>query len=146
MITEKIGKFVSQQKLGFVATVSPNGTPNLSPKGTISVLDKNTLVFANIRSPQTIENLEKNPSVEINIVDPFSRRGYRFKGIAKIISDGEEYNKIILSYRQNGIQTTIKSIVIVNVKQILEVTSPLYDVGYTEEELRIKWKKYYSSF
>ena len=146
MITEKIRKFVSQQKLGFVATVSPDGTPNLSPKGTISVLDENTLVFANIRSPQTIENLEKNPSIEINIVDPFSRRGYRFKGIAKIISDGEEYNKIILSYRQNGIQTTIKSIVIVNVKQILEVTSPLYDVGYTEEELRIKWKKYYSSF
>ena len=49
MITEKIGKFVSQQKLGFVATVSPNGTPNLSPKGTISVLNENTLVFANIR-------------------------------------------------------------------------------------------------
>ena len=146
MITEKIRKFVSQQKLGFVATVSPDRKPNLSPKGTISVLDKNTLVFANIRSPQTIENLEKNPSIEINIVDLFSRRGYRFKGIAKIISDGEEYNKIILSYRQNGIQTTIKSIVIVNVKQILEVTSPLYDVGYTEEELRIKWKKYYSSF
>ena len=146
MITEKIGKFVSQQKLGFVATVSPNGTPNLSPKGTISVLDENTLVFANIRSQQTIENLEKNPSIEINIVDPFSRRGYRFKGIAKIISDGEEYNKILLSYKQNGIQTTIKSIVMVNVKQILEVTSPLYDVGYTEEELRIKWKKYYSSF
>ena len=146
MITEKIRKFVSQQKLGFVATVSPNGTPNLSPKGTISVLDENTLVFANIRSPQTIENLEKNPSIEINIVDPFSRRGYRFKGIAKIISDGEEYNKILLSYKQNGIKTTIKSIVMVNVKQILEVTSPLYDVGYTEEELRIKWKKYYSSF
>ena len=146
MITEKIRKFVSQQKLGFVATVSPNGTPNLSPKGTISVLDENTLVFANIRSPQTIENLEKNPSIEINIVDPFSRRGYRFKGMAKIISDGEEYNKILLSYKQNGVKTTIKSIVIVNVKQILEVTSPLYDVGYTEEELRIKWKKYYSSF
>ena len=146
MITEKIGKFVSQQKLGFVATVSPNGTPNLYPKGTISVLDENTLAFANIRSPQTIENLEKNPSIEINIVDPFSRRGYRFKGMAKIISDGEEYNKILLSYKQNGVKTTIKSIVIVNVKQILEVTSPLYDVGYTEEELRIKWKKYYSSF
>ena len=146
MITEKIGKFVSQQKLGFVATVSPNGTPNLSPKGTISVLDENTLVFANIRSPQTIENLEKNPSIEINIVDPFSRRGYRFKGMVKIISEGEEYKKILLSYKQNGVKTTIKSIVIVNVKQILEVTSPLYDVGYTEEELRIKWKKYYSSF
>ena len=85
MITKEIVKLLSEQKLGFVATVSPNGTPNLSPKGTIISLDKNTLAFADIRSPQTIRNLQGNPLVEINVVDPFARRGYRFKGIAKII-------------------------------------------------------------
>ena len=79
MITKEIVKLLSEQKLGFVATVSPNGTPNLSPKGTIISLDKNTLAFADIRSPQTIRNLQGNPSVEINVVDPFARRGYRFK-------------------------------------------------------------------
>jgi uncharacterized protein len=56
MITKEIVKLLSEQKLGFVATVSPNGTPNLSPKGTIISLDKNTLAFADIRSPQTIRN------------------------------------------------------------------------------------------
>jgi len=45
MITKEIVKLLSEQKLGFVATVSPNGAPNLSPKGTIISLDKNTLAL-----------------------------------------------------------------------------------------------------
>ena len=54
---DEIKNFVNFQKLGYVATVSSDGTPNLSPKGTISILDDSRMVFANIRSPQTIENL-----------------------------------------------------------------------------------------
>ena len=84
---DEIRNFVNFQKLGYVATVSSDGSPNLSPKGTIAILDDSRLVFANIRSPQTIENLTKNPSIEINVIDPFSRMGYRFKGMANILSD-----------------------------------------------------------
>ena len=146
MITKEIVKLLSEQKLGFVATVSPNGAPNLSPKGTIISLDKNTLAFADIRSPQTIRNLQGNPSVEINVVDPFTRRGYRFKGIAKIISDGKKFNKILSHYKSLGVTSSIKSIVIVKVKKVSEVTSPLYDLGFTEEELKTRWKKHYLSF
>jgi len=86
IITEEIKNFVNFQKLGYVATISADNTPNLSPKGTIMVLDESHLAFAHIHSPQTVENLKHNPSIEINVVDPFSRRGYRFKGIAEIIS------------------------------------------------------------
>ena len=50
-----VKKFLSAQKLGYVATVSENGIPNLSPKGTIIAWDENTLAFADIRSPNTIE-------------------------------------------------------------------------------------------
>ena len=145
MITKEIVKLLSEQKLGFVATVSPNGTPNLSPKGTIISLDKNTLAFADIRSPQTIRNLQSNPSVEINVVDPFARRGYRFKGTAKIISDGKKFNKILSHYQSLGVTSSIKSIVIVKVEKDSEVTSPLYDLGFTEEELKTRWKKHYLS-
>ena len=95
IITEKIKNFVNFQKLGYVATISADNTPNLSPKGTIIVLDESSLAFADIHSPQTVENLKRNPSIEINVVDPFSRRGYRFKGIAEIISYGNKFNKII---------------------------------------------------
>ena len=38
VITEEIKNFVNFQKLGYVATVSDDNTPNLSPKGTIIVL------------------------------------------------------------------------------------------------------------
>ena len=72
---DEIRNFVNFQKLGYVATVSSDGSPNLSPKGTIVILDDSRLVFANIRSPQTVENLIKNPSIEINVIDPFSRMG-----------------------------------------------------------------------
>ena len=142
-ITEEVKNFVNFQKLGYVATVSNDNTPNLSPKGTIIVLDESHLVFADIQSPKTIENLEHNPSIEINVVDPFSRRGYRFKGIAEIISSGEKFNDIISQYKKNGIKNIIKCVVLVKIEKLSEVFSPLYDLGHTEEELKTKWKKYY---
>ena len=143
IISEEIKNFVNFQKLGYVATVSKDGTPNLSPKGTIVVMNKSTLAFADIRSPQTIENLQDNPSVEINVVDPFQRLGYRFKGEGKIISEGSEFDKILDYYENAGIKSKINSVVVVDVKSMSEVTSPSYDLGVTKDELVSKWKKYY---
>ena len=143
IITEKIKNFVNFQKLGYVATISADNTPNLSPKGTIIVLDESYLAFADIHSPQTVENLKHNPAIEINVVDPFCRRGYRFKGIAEIISTGDKFDKIISHYKEIGVKSSIKTIITVKIKNVNEVFSPLYDLGYTEEELKTKWKKYY---
>ena len=143
-ISEEIKNFVNSQKLGYVATVSNDGTPNLSPKGTIVVMNESTLVFADIRSPQTIQNLQNNPSVEINVVDPFQRLGYRFKGECKIINEGQEFDKILDYYANVGIKSKINSVVIVDVESMSEVTSPSYDLGVTKDELVSKWKKYYS--
>ena len=142
-ITEEIKNFVNFQKLGYVATVSNNNTPNISPKGTIMVLDESHLAFADIQSPNTVENLKHNSSIEINVVDPFSRRGYRFKGTGKIISSGDEFNKIISYYKTSGVKSSIKSVILVKIEKLSEVFSPLYDLGHTEEELKTKWKKYY---
>ena len=143
-IPDNIKDFVNSQKLGYVATVSKDGTPNLSPKGTIVVMNRSTLVFADIRSPQTIENLQDNHSVEINVVDPFQRLGYRFKGDGKIINEGSEFDKILDYYRNIGVKSKINSVVVVDVKSMSEVTSPSYDLGVTKDELISKWKKYYS--
>ena len=145
IITEEIKNFVNFQKLGYVATISADNTPNLSPKGTIMVLDELHLAFADIRSPQTVENLKHNPSIEINVVDPFSRRGYRFKGIAEIISSGDKFSKIISYYKTSGVKSSIKYIILVKIEKLSEVLSPLYDLGYTEKELKTKWKKHYMS-
>ena len=139
-ISKSIGRFLDDQKLGYVATVSPDNTPNLSPKGTIIVWDKQTLAFADIRSPNTLRNLETNPNLEINSVDPLLRKGFRFKGKGTIINEGQKYEEILANYRKRGIKSPIGAIVLVQVSEISEVTSPLYDLGFSEEEIKEKWK------
>ena len=144
-ITSEIKIFLNSQKLGYVATVSSDGKPNISPKGTIIAWSDNLLAFANIRSPDTVMNLQNNPFVEINVIDPLSRKGYLFTGTAKIIKNTPLYVEILNHYRTNGIKSPINSIVIVDVSSVSEVTSPLYDLGQTEEEIKLKWKLFFNN-
>ncbi|MFB1006198.1 MAG: pyridoxamine 5'-phosphate oxidase family protein [Nitrosopumilus sp.] len=144
VITSEIKNFLDVQKLGYVATVSSDGKPNISPKGTIIAWSSTLLAFADIRSPDTLLNLQYNPFVEINVIDPLSRKGYLFSGTAKIIKDTPLYDDILTHYRNNGIQSPINSIVIVDVSSVSTVTSPLYDLGKTEDEIKLKWKKYFT--
>ena len=145
IISPQIKTFLGIQKLGYVATVSSDGKPNISPKGTIIAWSDNILAFANIRSPDTLMNLQTNPFVEINVIDPFSRKGYLFTGTAKIIKNTPLYVEILNHYRINGIKSPINSIVIVDVSSVSEVTSPLYDLGQTEEEIKLKWKLFFNN-
>ena len=123
IITSEIKTFLNAQKLGYVATVSSDGKPNISPKGTIIPWSENLLAFADIRSPDTMVNLENNPFVEINVIDPLSRKGYLFAGTGKIIKDDSLYGEILNHYRTNGIQSPINSIVLISISSISVVTS-----------------------
>ena len=143
LITNEMKELIEKQKLGYVATVSPDNTPNLSPKGTLTVWNDEHLIFADIKSPKTMSNLEENPSVEINVVDPISRKGYRFKGVSTIISSGTEFDKIIIHYMDKGIKSKINKIVLIKVTSTNQITSPLYDLGYSEEDIKKRWKKHY---
>ena len=129
ILTEEMKLLVREQSLGFVATVCPDGTPNLSPKGTTTVWDDDHLVFAEIASPQTIENLRSNPAVEVNVVDPILRKGYRFKGTATIHADGELFER---------------AIVLIHVEQAEALVSPVYSWGQTEEEVSAWWLRYWA--
>ena len=147
MLTADMKRVVLEQRLGFVATVCADGTANLSPKGTTSVWDDETLVFADIRSPQTLANLRLNPSVEVNVVDPFARRGYRFKGRATIHEGDETYVRGLELLRDRGysaFEERVRAIVLIRVERALPLTSPAYDMGATEDELREQYAAYYA--
>jgi hypothetical protein len=145
-LTEDMKRVVREQRLGYVATVCPDGTPNLSPKGTTTVWDDDHLVFADIRSPRTIANLKQNPSIEINVVDWFTRKGYRFKGIATVIESGSLFNELVSFYNQQGLLDAprrIQTIVMVKVQRALPLVSPAYDRDVTEDQVRTHWEDYY---
>ena len=130
VLTDEMKQVVEQQRLAFVATVCADGTPNLSPKGTISVLDDDHLMFADIRSPGTVANLRGNPSVEVNVVDPFVRKGYRFKGQAEVLEAGADFERLVAVFASRGMfdaPRRIRAIVVVRVDQARPLISPAYD-------------------
>ncbi len=145
MLTNEIKEFVKKQKLGFIATVCADGTPNLSPKGTTNVWDDDHLIFADIHSPGTINNLLLNPSIEINVVDIFIRKGYRFKGTGTVLSKGPLFNDILLFYRGAGVKHNIKNIVLVKIERVMPLFSPAYDTGISEDEVKKKWIDYWNT-
>ena len=145
LLTADMKRVVEEQRLGFVATVCPDGTPNLSPKGTTAVWDDDHLVFANIRSPGTLANLRQNASVEVNVVDPVVRKGYRFKGVAAVLESGSVYDRIITFYKERGVGSAIREVVLIRVRSAMAIDSPAYDLGATEEEVSARWERYWQS-
>ena len=134
-------RVVEEQRLGFVATVCLDGTPNLSPKGTTAVWDDDHLVFGNVRSPGTLANLRHNPSVEVNVVDPLVRKGYRFKGVATILESGARHERGLAFFEARGSVVPIREIVLIRVERAQAIDSPAYDLGMSEDEVRALWEK-----
>ena len=146
ILTSDMKRVVEEQRLGFVATVCSDGTPNLSPKGTTAVWDDDHLVFANIRSPGTLANLRRNASVEVNVVDPFLRKGYRFKGVASVLESGGLYEEVIAFYAERGSRVSaIREVVMVRVQCAQPIDSPAYDTGLSEDEVRQRWERHFAS-
>lgn len=147
-LSDEVQRFVREQRLGYHATVSPDGMPCLTHAGTTSVYDHEHLFFADIRSPRTVANLRVNPSIEVNVVDIFARRGYRFRGTATIHQGDEVWQRAISLLAERiprAGEYPVKGIVLIHVEHIDVMTSPAYDRGETEADLVQHYLGYYTS-
>lgn len=102
-LSEDLKNAINQIKPAMVATASKNGEPNVSPKGSLRVLDDPYLIFADIRSPQTIKNLKENPYISAIGYDPSKKKGWRIWGRAvEILSSGDLYEQLRKEYASKG--------------------------------------------
>jgi hypothetical protein len=100
------------------------------------VWDDDHLFFADICSPQTIANVRAGSLVEVNVVAPFVRKGYRFKGPAVICEPGSAvFGEGIERLRAAGSKLTgqAKAIVVIEVRHAAPLISPVHDDGTTTE-------------
>jgi predicted pyridoxine 5'-phosphate oxidase superfamily flavin-nucleotide-binding protein len=135
VLDDDMQRVIREQRLGYVASVCQDGTPNLSPKGTMAVWDADHLVFAHLHSPRTVANIEAgNAIVEVNVVDPIIRKGYRFKGPAAVHRDGPVFEAGLRFYEERSglARDRVEAIVLVKVEWAAPLTSPAYDDGSTE--------------
>jgi predicted pyridoxine 5'-phosphate oxidase superfamily flavin-nucleotide-binding protein len=147
ILTDDMQRVVREQRLGFHATVGEDGTPNLSPKGTTDVWDDDHLYFADICSPQTVENIRRGSVVEVNVVDPFVRKGFRFKGPAVIHEPGSDtFAEGLERLRAAGssLVDRVQAIVLIEVQHARTLISPAYDDGaLTEADVKaIHWARF----
>ena len=141
MITEDMRAIIAAQKLCYAATVTPEGRPNLSPKGTVRVWDDRHLFFCDIASPQTRANLQQNPWIELNVVDTISRRGYRFFGTATIHSGDEVYKQATSRvFAEEGAEYPVTTVILIRVERVAPLVSPGYWHVADEWEMRESWK------
>lgn len=137
-IPEDAAQMIAATGVAYVATVRPDGTPNLSPKGTLKMFDETHLAFADIASPRTMKALAHCPTIDINILDPFARRGYRFRGTARISREAA-----LIKWLTEGLSEPypVRAAVMVEVTEILPLLSPIYTFhGASESEVRARWE------
>ncbi|MDO8674368.1 MAG: pyridoxamine 5'-phosphate oxidase family protein, partial [Dehalococcoidia bacterium] len=92
-LTDEMKEFV-KGKLAYVATIGADGLPNVGPKGGFQVIDDEHLGWTEATFKNTYENVQKNAGVAIAVVERETRKGYRFKGQAEVLTSGPVYEKI----------------------------------------------------
>lgn len=143
MLTADMRAVIDAASLCFAATVSPDGRPNLSPKGTIRVWDDAHLFFLDIASPGTRANLAHAPWLELNVVEQLSRRGYRFSGRAQLYFEGSEvYEEATRRvYGEKPPTSPVAAVVLLAIERAAPLLSPAYWRVPDETALREIWRE-----
>jgi len=81
-------------KLAWVATSSASGEPNVTPKGTLKLLDEQHIMFADLFAGKTRQNLRGNPKVAVTVADLSTNKAYQLKGVAELIESGSLFSRV----------------------------------------------------
>jgi general stress protein 26 len=138
MLTAQMKTLIRSFSAGSVATVTPEGLPRVSPKATFVILDHQTLAFGNIRSPGTLANLRANPAVEVCFTDILHRRALRVTGRAEILRKGDADSDLRAAFDAAWADYVphMSAFVRITLSAAEIITSPAYDIGLEEGELK----------
>src|SRR4051794_40006592 len=143
-LTEEMRRLVEEQRLCFAATVSPDGSPNVSPKGTVWVWSDTELAFFDLASPQTVANLEGDPRIELNVVDQRRRRGFRFRGRATVTGASRDVAQALERFpRAAPAASRVRCLVVVQVDEARPLVSPVYTVRDDPQSIAREWEDYW---
>jgi uncharacterized protein len=140
MIDDNVKKYIDKSILCWLATCDKDFMPNVSPKEMFTYQDDSTLLIANLASPNSIDNIKNNPNVCVSFIDIFIQKGYKIKGIGKII-DKSDFNFSVKVKPLTDLFTDkfpIKSVIEITVIKVDTLKAPSYFLyPETTEETQI---------
>ncbi len=119
---------IEKSVLCWLATVSVDGQPSVSPKEIFTNYEDDKIIIANIASPQSVSNIQENNQVCVSILDILVQKGFQIKGKARII---KEDNDVYLPYRavlnlMVQDKFPFQSVIEVNIESVKEIIAPSY--------------------
>ena len=140
MLTEDQRRLV-EKSVSWLATASSTGEPGVSPKEVFTLVGEDTLVIANIASPNSAKNVRQNPSVCVSCLDIFTQKGVQLRGRASLVTDAnEEFPALAAPLKQMvGDRFPFASLFRVVIEHVKPILAPsyLYYPGTTTEEDQI---------
>lgn len=90
VLSEEVLERMETSVLCWLATVSKDGMPNVSPKEAFMHDGHGKILIAHIASPQSVGNLESNGFACLSFLDVFVQKGFKIQGKACVLRDGHE--------------------------------------------------------
>jgi predicted pyridoxine 5'-phosphate oxidase superfamily flavin-nucleotide-binding protein len=122
-LSQEMKDLVAAQQC-FVATVNPDGSPDVGPKRSTRVLDDEHIMFAEVTGNQTWRNVQRGSRVAIAVVDREKMRGFRFVGNPEVITSGEVFDATVAALRARGMMAPLKGVVKVRIDRIYNLGIP----------------------
>ncbi|MCB0658362.1 MAG: pyridoxamine 5'-phosphate oxidase family protein [Saprospiraceae bacterium] len=137
-LTSDVKKYLDRSVLCWLATISPDGSPNVSPKEIFVYDEDDRILIAQIASPQTERNIRINARVCLSFIDILVQKGFQVHGDATILDpDAPSYaaRKKRLEQMTEG-KFPFKTIIEIKVTRTKPIIAPryLFFPGTTEEE------------
>ena len=129
MLNQAVKESIETCVLCWLASADANGFPNVSPKEMFIADGDTHLLIAHIASPHSVKNIVANPQVCVSFVDVFKQKGYKLKGIAKIIGhDDAGYAERVqkIHARLGAEDFPIKSVIEITVTAVVAIVAPSY--------------------
>lgn len=121
-LTQEMKDLIATQQ-SFVATVNPDGTPNVSPKGSTRALDDEHIAYNESTGKQTWGNVGRGSKVAIVVVDRERTKGFRFVGTPEAVTSGPVYDQAAETNKKAG-RAMPKAVVKVKIEKIYNVGVP----------------------
>ena len=141
ILTRKIKDAIDKSVLCWLATVSSEGIPNVSPKEVFQYYGNDKIIIANIASPQSKKNIKYNENVCVSFIDILIQKGFQLKGKARVIdkmsTEFEEMKTILLKITNGDFPfSTIFEVTAIFVKPIIAPKYILYPKTTEKEQVK----------
>jgi uncharacterized protein len=128
MNQDDLQKYLNTSVLCWLATVSAEGIPNVSPKEVFALHESGHLVIAHIASPQSIKNIQANAQVCVSMLDVFVQKGCKIKGHVRLVwpqeADFGYWAAPLLAI--TGTVFPVSAVMVVTITAVEAIVSPRY--------------------